>query len=41
VCVCVCVCVWWVLLGGERVNEGDKVDRIWLMDFIHLYEVEQ
>jgi hypothetical protein len=27
--------------GGERVNEGDKGDGIWLMDFMYLCEVEQ
>jgi hypothetical protein len=31
--------VWGVLLGGERVNEGDKDERIWLMGFIYIHEI--
>jgi hypothetical protein len=23
--------------GGERVNEGDKSEGIWLMDFIYIH----
>jgi hypothetical protein len=33
------VCV--VLMKGGSVNEGDKGEGLWLMDFIHLYEIEQ
>jgi hypothetical protein len=29
-----------VLVGGERVKEGDYGDGIWQMDFIYLYEIK-
>jgi hypothetical protein len=32
--------VWGVLVGGERVKEGDEGEGIWLMDFIYLHEIE-
>jgi hypothetical protein len=35
------VCVWGVLVQGERVNEGDEGDSIWLMKFMYLYEIEK
>jgi hypothetical protein len=28
-------------MGGQRVNEGDQSEGIWLMDFIYVYELEQ
>jgi hypothetical protein len=28
-------------MGRGRVNEGDQGEGIWLMDFIHLYGIEQ
>jgi hypothetical protein len=30
-----------VLMGGGEVNEGDKGEGTWLMDFIHLLKIEQ
>jgi hypothetical protein len=27
--------------GRGRMNEGDKGEGIWVMDFIYLYEIEQ
>jgi hypothetical protein len=27
-------------VGRRRVNEGDEGDRIWLMDFMYLHEIE-
>jgi hypothetical protein len=30
-----------ILVGGGRVNEGDKGEGIWLMDLIYLDEIEQ
>jgi hypothetical protein len=30
-----------VFVGRGRVNEGDKDQGIWLMDFVNLYETEQ
>jgi hypothetical protein len=27
--------------GERRMNKGDEYEGIWLMDFIHLYEIEQ
>jgi hypothetical protein len=29
------------LWKGGRMNEGDEGEGIWLMDFIHLYVIEQ
>jgi hypothetical protein len=29
-----------VLVGGQRVKEGDKGDDLWLMGFVCLYETE-
>jgi hypothetical protein len=29
------------ILGGEKVNERDYGEGIWLMDFIYLYEIEK
>jgi hypothetical protein len=28
-----------VLVGEGMVNEGDKVEGIWLMDFMYLHEI--
>jgi hypothetical protein len=28
-----------VLVGGERVNEGDEGKGIWLMGFIYIHEI--
>jgi hypothetical protein len=28
-------------MGGERGNEGEEAEGIWLMDFIYFYEIEQ
>jgi hypothetical protein len=34
--------VWGMIqLGGQRVNEGDEGEAIWLIDFVYLYEIEQ
>jgi hypothetical protein len=30
-----------ILCKGRRINEEDKGEGIWLMDFIYLYKIEQ
>jgi hypothetical protein len=30
-----------VLVGGGKLNGGDKSEGIWLMVFIYIYEIEQ
>jgi hypothetical protein len=34
------VCQWGVPMGGERVNDGDEGEEIWLMDFVYMYKIE-
>jgi hypothetical protein len=31
----------WVDTNGGGVNEGDEGKGIWLMDFIHIFKIEQ
>jgi hypothetical protein len=32
--------LWGLLVGGKRMNGGDEGDRIRLMDFTYIYEIE-